>query len=161
MMVLNPLKGQSPPLWMCQPRGDIPESLAHLPTYQLQPTRSLCLSLAGGLTTPTPVAFSRSPPPCVAHSWSHISSEIWKLTLKPTPSSKEHPLIKWGWRTLQSMTDKSPINENTHTHTPQQTDTHKERKWHIPYLRNVGSFEGKMVNFIPITSKSFQPMRCF
>lgn len=132
MMGLNPVKGQSPPLWMCQPRGDIPESLSHLPTYQLQPTQSLCLSLAGCLTTPTPVAFSRSPPPppCIAHSWRHISSEIWKLTLKPTTSSKEPPLIKWGRRTLQCMTDKSPINENTHTHPTTNRHSQREKMTH-------------------------------
>ena len=124
-MALNPLKEQSPSLWMGQPYGDISESLFHLPTCKLQPTQSFCLSQAGGLTTraPPPRTFWL-PPPCIAHSQSHISPYIWKFTLKPTTSSKEPPLIKWGRRALQSMTDKLPINENTHTHTHTRTHTH-------------------------------------
>ena len=128
-MALNPLKEQSPSLWMGQPYGDISESLFHLPTCKLQPTQSFCLSQAGGLTTraPPPRTFWL-PPPCIAHSQSHISPYIWKFTLKPTTSSKEPPLIKWGRRALQSMTDKLPINENTHTHTHAHTHTHSPQQ---------------------------------
>lgn len=51
---------------------------------------------------------------------------MWRLTLNPTTSSKEPPLIKRGWRHLRSMIDKLPIHKKTYS--PKQTQKLTERE---------------------------------